>query len=120
MALLILCLLALPVLGYTNPIENQTTEVIDGGSWNLGGSDLHVGAVTHGNAIRIINDVTWRVETTRLYTLQHAAALSNGMGWTTTSSPFIPTSGPDITEEVPGVDDTNRFYRVQAQPPLSP
>jgi hypothetical protein len=66
------------------------------------------------------NDVTWPVKTTRLYTLQHAAVLSNGMSWTTTSSSFIPPSGPDVTETVPSVIDTNRFYRVQAQPPLSP
>jgi len=66
------------------------------------------------------NWVTWPVKTTRLYTLQHAAALSNGMEWTTTSSSFIPPSGPDVTEEVPGVTDTNRFYRVEAAPPLSP
>ena len=66
------------------------------------------------------NWVTWPVKTTRLYTLQHAAALSNGMGWTVSSSSFIPSSGSDVEEEVTGVTDTNRFYRVQAQPPLSP
>ncbi len=66
------------------------------------------------------NNVTWPVKTTRIYTLQHAAALSNGMSWTMTSSSFIPPSGPDVTETVPGVSDTNRFYRVQAMPPLSP
>lgn len=65
------------------------------------------------------NDVTWPVKTTRLYTLQHASALSNGMNWTMTSSPFIPPSGPDVIETVPGVTDTNRFYRVEAAPPLS-
>jgi len=64
------------------------------------------------------NYVTWPVKTTRQYTLQHAAALSNGMNWATTSAPFIPTSGPDVTEIVPGATETNRFYRVQAEPPL--
>ena len=66
------------------------------------------------------NNVTWPVKTTRLYTLQHAAALSNGMEWTMTSSSFIPPSGPEVMEPVIGVADTNRFYRVQAEPPLSP
>jgi hypothetical protein len=66
------------------------------------------------------NWVTWPVKTTRVYTLQHAAALSNGMSWTVTSSSFIPPFGPDVEEEVIGVTDTNRFYRVEAAPPLSP
>ena len=66
------------------------------------------------------NWVTWPVKTTRLYTLQHASVLSNGMDWTVTSSSFIPPSGPERMEMVPGVTDTNRFYRVEAAPPLSP
>jgi len=66
------------------------------------------------------NWVTWPAKATRLYTLQHAAALSNGMDWAMTSSPLIPPYDTDVEEEVPGIADTNRFYRVQAQPPLSP
>ena len=66
------------------------------------------------------NWVTWPVKTTRLYTLQHASSLSNGMSWTMTSSSFIPPSDTDVEEEVVGVTDTNRFYRVEAVPPLSP
>lgn len=71
---------------------------------------------THGTT----NEVTWPVKTTRRYTLQHVVALSNGMSWITTTSAFIPPSGPDVTETVPGVMDTNRFYRVLVSPPLSP
>ena len=66
------------------------------------------------------NDITWPVKTTRLYTLQHAAALSNGLVWIDTGSSFIPPSGPEITEEVSGVTDPSRFYRVRADLPLSP
>ncbi len=66
------------------------------------------------------NNLTWLVKTTRLYTLQHATVLSNGMDWTETSSAFIPPYGPEVMEPVYGVTDTNRFYRVQAQPPLRP
>lgn len=66
------------------------------------------------------NWVTWPVKITRLYTLQHASVLSNGMSWTATSSSFIPPSDTDVEEEVTGVMDTNRFYRVEAAPPLSP
>ncbi|WP_372807806.1 thrombospondin type 3 repeat-containing protein [Pontiella sp.] len=76
--------------------------------------------ITDFQTLKTTNWVTWPVKTTRLYTLQHAAALSNGMSWATTSSPFIPTSGPGVTETVSGVADTNRFYRVEARPPLSP
>ena len=66
------------------------------------------------------NDVTWPVQLTRLYTLQHATALSNTTTWAETVPPFIPDSLVDTTETVTGVTDTKRFYRVQAQPPLSP
>jgi len=76
--------------------------------------------ITDFQTFETTNLVTWPVNSTRQYTLQHAIALSNGMSWTTTSSPFIPPFGPDVQETVPGVTDTNRFYRVQAAPPLSP
>jgi len=66
------------------------------------------------------NYVTWPVKTTRLYTLQHAAALSNGMNWVTTSAPFIPPFDGLVEESILGVTASNRFYRVQAQPPLRP
>jgi len=66
------------------------------------------------------NDITWPVKTTRLYTLQHAAALSNSLVWADTGSSFIPSSGPDVTETVPGVTDPARFYRVRVSLPLSP
>jgi len=66
------------------------------------------------------NYVTWPVKTTRLYTLRHTLALTNTVAWTMTSSSFIPPSGPEVTETVPGITDTNRFYRVLAAPPLSP
>lgn len=77
-------------------------------------------AITDFQAYGATNEVTWPVKTTRLYTLQHATALSNGMSWATTSPSFIPPFGPDVTEMVSSVGDTNRFYRVQAQPPLNP
>ena len=76
--------------------------------------------ITDFQAEESTNWVTWPVKTTRLYTLQHAAALSNGMEWTTTSSSFIPPADTDVEEEVAGVTATNRFYRIQASPPLSP
>lgn len=66
------------------------------------------------------NWVTWPVRSTRLYELQHASALSNSMSWDAVSPPFIPPLDADVTEEVTGVADSKRFYRVEAAPPLSP
>ncbi len=65
------------------------------------------------------NEVTWPVKTTRLYTLKHTLALTNGTEWVETEPPFIPPSGPAVTETVSGVGESNRFYRVQAEPPLN-
>ncbi|MDF7801909.1 hypothetical protein P4C99_20705 [Pontiellaceae bacterium B1224] len=76
--------------------------------------------ITDFQTLETTNHVTWPVKLTRLYTLQHGAALSNGMSWATTSASFIPPSGPEVTETVSGVTDTNRFYRVEAALPLSP
>lgn len=81
------------------------------------GDYLHI---TGFQTVGTTNYVTWPVKTTRQYTLQHATVLSNGMSWIETSTPFVPAFGPDVTEEVLGSTDSNRFYRVQAQPPLSP
>ena len=66
------------------------------------------------------NLVVWTCSPTRLYTLQHAASLSNGVSWTGTGSSFVPPWGPTIGEMVVGVTDPARYYRVQAEPPLSP
>jgi len=66
------------------------------------------------------NLVTWTCVPTRSYTLQYADMLTNGVLWTAIGSSFVPSSGPEISEEVNGVIDEKRFYRVRAQPPLSP
>ena len=76
--------------------------------------------ITDFRAENTTNWVTWPVKATRLYTLQYADVLSNGMDWTMTSSPFIPPADTDVQEEVVGVTETNRFYRVEAAPPLTP
>jgi hypothetical protein len=77
-------------------------------------------AITDFQVESATNWITWPVKATRLYTLQHVTALSNGMEWTTTSSSFIPPTDTDVQEEVAGVSDSNRFYRVKAELPLSP
>ena len=66
------------------------------------------------------NEVTWPAKPTRLYTLLHAAAMSNTTVWAETVPPFIPAGEADTTETVTGVSDDQRFYRVTAEPPLSP
>jgi len=82
------------------------------------GSDYLV--ITDFQALETTNSVTWPVKTTRLYTLQHAAALSNGLIWADTSASFIPSTSGDVTETVPGVTDPSRFYRVLVDLPLCP
>lgn len=76
--------------------------------------------ITDFQALETTNWVTWPVKTTREYTLQHGAALSNGMSWTAIGSAFIPFAASEVTEKVTGVADSNRFYRVEARLPLSP
>ena len=66
------------------------------------------------------NLVAWTCVPSREYTLQYAGVLTNGVLWTATGSSFVPPSGPEISEQVEGVIDDKRFYRVRAQPPLSP
>ena len=75
--------------------------------------------ITDFQTLETTNWVTWPVKTTRLYTLEHTTALSNGTSWVEGTS-FIPPSGPDVTEEVPGATNSARFYRVKAAPPLAP
>ena len=65
------------------------------------------------------NEITWPVQTTRLYALEQATVLSNGMSWAAASSSFIPASGPDVTETLSSVTNSTRFYRVKATPPLN-
>ncbi|MCF7848926.1 MAG: hypothetical protein K9M45_08765 [Kiritimatiellales bacterium] len=76
--------------------------------------------ITDFQTLETTNLVTWAASKTRRYTLQHALMLTNTIPWSATSAPFIPASSGDVTETVPGVGDANRFYRVQAEPPLSP
>ena len=86
------------------------TDPLDSGDY-LRISNLQVSGST--------NEITWPVKTTRLYTLEHTGALTNNTEWIATKPSFIPSSGPDITETVSGITATNRFYRVQAEPPLN-
>jgi hypothetical protein len=76
--------------------------------------------ITDLQIIGSTNLVEWTAKPTRLYSLQHTTVLSNGISWIETSSPFIPVSGPVAIEEVSGISDTNRFYRVEATIPLTP
>ena len=76
--------------------------------------------ITDFQTLETTNVVTWTCRPTRLYTLQYAAALSNSTVWADTGSSFVPPSGPEISEVVIDVTDTNRFYRVRAFLPLSP
>lgn len=88
-------------LGDTNP--NNASEFLHITDFQVAGST---------------NAVTWPVQTTRRYTLEYTAALSNGTSWVSGAA-FIPAAGPDVTQEMISIDDT-RFYRVKVTPPLNP
>jgi hypothetical protein len=75
--------------------------------------------ITDFQTLETTNIVTWPVQPTRTYTLLHASTLTTNTPWAAASSSFIPLSGPETTELVTGVSDTNRFYRVEVSPPLS-
>lgn len=63
--------------------------------------------------------VTWPVKASRSYTLQRVDALSTTMVWDIAKAAFVPGADMDYTGKV-SKSPTNRFYRVEAQPPLSP
>jgi len=76
-------------------------------------------AITDFQVDGTTNRVTWPVKTSRLYTLQHTLSLGTGTVWVATSSSFIPPYGPDVIETVGDSSDSNRYYRVRSQLPLS-
>jgi hypothetical protein len=76
--------------------------------------------ITDFQALETTHIVTWTCRPTRLYTLQYSGVLSNSTVWADIGSGFVPPSSGEIGEMVTDVTDTNRFYRVQARPPLSP
>ena len=63
------------------------------------------------------NIISWPSKPSRLYNLQYATALTNTIYWIDYGFAFIP-EGLEVTKEVLGVGDSNRFYRVEASPPL--
>jgi hypothetical protein len=61
------------------------------------------------------NTLTWTAKPTRAYMLQRGETLTN---WVSGVS-SIPSSGPEMSEEVIGVTNATKFYRVKAALPLS-
>lgn len=67
------------------------------------------------------NAVAWRVEPTRFYRLEHAAAASNGAVWADTGLGLLsPGPGPTLTGLVVDAASSTLFYRARAVVPLSP
>jgi hypothetical protein len=77
---------------------------------------LHIIDFEHGTTA---DYVTWPVKASRSYTLQGVGALESGMVWNTAKSTFVPTSSYDYKAKI-SLSQSNRFYRVEAAPPLSP
>ena len=63
--------------------------------------------------------VTWPAKAGRSYTLQRVDALSSNIVWNVAKPPFLVAGNTDYSAKVP-LSPTNRFYRVEAEPPLSP
>jgi len=106
--------------GGTDSDGDGTSDVDEyGGDTNPFDPDDYL-CITDFEVVTPTNRVTWTCKPTRRYTLQHSEALSNSMVWADTRSSFVPPSGPEITEEVGGVTDTSRFYRIKVVLPLSP
>lgn len=67
------------------------------------------------------NVVTWTVEPTRTYRLEHANSADNAALWTDSGLGVLPPGGgPTLTGLVPDPAATTRFYRAKAIVPLSP
>lgn len=66
------------------------------------------------------NLVYWTCMPTRVYALESSTVLSNGMVWPVLVSGLHPTWEGVFGVQIIGVTDSNRFYRVEAAPPLSP
>jgi len=74
--------------------------------------------ITDMEADGTTNSVTWTVKTTRRYTLMSADALTTNTVWTATGASFIPSSEPQVTVTLTGINATNRFYGIKAELPL--
>lgn len=67
------------------------------------------------------NIVAWRVEPTRFYRLDQAAAVTNNAAWTDTGLGLLsPGPGPTLTGVVVDAASSATFYRARAMLPLSP
>jgi hypothetical protein len=78
-------------------------------------------AITALSRVSTTNAVTWTVEPTRTYRLEHANALTNGAVWTDSGLGVVPPGiGPTLTGLIPDPAATTRFYRAKALVPLAP
>jgi hypothetical protein len=78
-------------------------------------------AITALHRLSDTNHLTWTIEPTRLYRLEHTAALTNGASWPDSGlGQMIPDPGATMTRGVFDPASTTRFYRVKAVVPLSP
>jgi len=66
------------------------------------------------------NRLTWTIEPTRFYRLEHTVALTNGEPWPDSGlGQMIPDPGATMMRGVSDPASTTRFYRVKAIVPLS-
>ena len=104
------------------PADFDEDGVPDAGEYAAGTDPFDAGdylRITDFSQIRSADYVTWPVRAGRSYTLQRVDALSSNMVWSVAKAAFLVGADTDYSAKVP-TSPTNRFYRVQAAPPLSP
>jgi len=91
-------LLVPAVWGYTNPIENQSTETIDADTWDIGITNLWIGSNTFGNAMIVTN--IGQVENAVAYVGYSSSAdnntvmiTGNGSVWSNSGTLFVGHNG---------------------------
>jgi hypothetical protein len=64
--------------------------------------------------------VTWTTSPTRFYHIQQRSALSPNTGWLDSGLGLIPPAGATTTRVISGGAAAERYFRIEAVPPLSP
>lgn len=83
--------------------------------------DTSLLAITDIRRLSNTNRLTWTVQPTRFYRLEHTVALTNNASWTDSGlGQMMPDPGAAMTRGVHDPASTTRFYRVKAIAPLTP
>jgi hypothetical protein len=66
------------------------------------------------------NHLTWTIQPTRFYRIEHTPVLTNNATWPDSGlGQLIPATGSSMTRDIVDSTATGRFYRIKALVPLS-